>query len=131
MGEHIPSAAQLAATDPANAAVNGVYDRWSECVALLPPTYTRSEQEELLVLAWVLILARGTVQNEDGAFAWGVTGAKDTTPVTQGGVVAEVIGAETEPLTKALEAIRALHRESSSDDDTLVLLNAAPSAEVS
>ncbi|KAF9885568.1 hypothetical protein FE257_012774 [Aspergillus nanangensis] len=121
MGEYIPS--------PADLPLHSTNVDWSDSVALLPPSQSRAEQENLLVLAWVLLLYRGTVQSEEGGFAWGSTSVKDAAPITQGGLVSAVAGTDTDILTNALDAIRTMRQESSDVEESLLLLNAAPTAE--
>ncbi|KAJ5985289.1 hypothetical protein N7522_012485 [Penicillium canescens] len=95
MGEYIePSAASW---------VSDVFQKldgaaWSDCVAVLP----EADQEQVLVLAWVLLLHRGTVQSEDGAFSWERNGK------VQEASIKDVIESEDASLGSALQAIRRL-----------------------
>ncbi|KAL5356154.1 hypothetical protein BJX96DRAFT_171343 [Aspergillus floccosus] len=122
MGEYILAGVTQHVTHPEN---NDVHNEWSEPIALPSLAQSSIEVEELLVLTWVLLLYRGSVQSEDGGFSW----AASNLQTARGGVVSEVIKAGADSLCTVLERIRALRRDQNNDGDAVLLLNAAPSAD--
>lgn len=129
MGEYIPADVTQGVTIPE---VDGLHNEWSEPLALPSSMRSPIEVEELLVLTWVLLLYRGSVQSDDGGFSWATSTLQTTsTAETQGGALSDVIKAETDLLYTALEGIRVLRKTSDSDGGTMFFLNAAPSADVS
>jgi hypothetical protein len=93
---------------------------WSDCVAVLP----EADQEQVLVLAWVLLLHRGTVQSEDGAFSWERNGKVQEAPIK------DVIEPEDASLGSALQAMRRLG-EFSEIGDIISFKNTGTTTEVS
>jgi hypothetical protein len=96
---------------------------WSDCMTL--PTLSDIKHEEIIALAWVLLLFRGTVQNEDGGFSWLKEGS------LQGGSISDVIEGEGSSLRSALEAIRRRGQFDGEFSDTLLFRNASLDNEVS
>ncbi|PGH05896.1 hypothetical protein GX51_02677 [Blastomyces parvus] len=68
-------------------------------------------QLDFLVLAWVLLLCRGSGLSENGEFSWSLQAASidDHSILETGfsGNVNEIVSAESDPITKALNSIRA------------------------
>ncbi|KAG2419937.1 hypothetical protein HFD88_004734 [Aspergillus terreus] len=127
MGEYIPADVTQGVTTPE---ADGLHNEWSEPLALPSSMGSPIEVEELLVLTWVLLLYRGSVQSDDGGFSWATSTLQTiSTAETQGGAVPNVIKAEIDSLYTVLEGIRALRKTSDSDGDTMFFLNAAPSTD--
>ncbi|KAJ5517003.1 hypothetical protein N7527_008563 [Penicillium freii] len=91
---------------------------WSVCMTL--PMLPDMRHEELLALAWVLLLFRGTVHSEDGGFSWVKEGS------LQGGLISDIIEGEGGSLRSALEAIRRRGQFDGEFSDTLLCQNACP-----
>ncbi|KAJ5767063.1 uncharacterized protein N7511_004679 [Penicillium nucicola] len=103
MGEYIePGAASLAPD------VSPEHDDsiWLNCAAVLPET----DKEPILVLAWVLLLHRGTVQSQDAGFSWEKSGK------VQGALIKDVIEGDATTLGSALQVIRTLGDFSEAED---------------
>ncbi|CAI7588210.1 unnamed protein product [Penicillium glandicola] len=113
MGEYIePSATSLV-----NEELQKPHDAgWSDFMTL--PTLPDIKNEELFALAWVLLLFRGTVHNEDGGFSW----MKEGSP--QGCLISDVIEGESSSLRSALDAIRRRGQFDGEFSDTLLFRNA-------
>ncbi|KAJ5382955.1 hypothetical protein N7517_000866 [Penicillium concentricum] len=91
-------------------------DGWSDCMTL--PTLPDIRHDELLALAWILILFRGTVSSEDGGFSC----IKEDS--LQSSLISDVIEGEDSSLRSALEAIRRRGRFEGEFSDTLLCQNA-------
>ncbi|KAL4891454.1 hypothetical protein BDV59DRAFT_203622 [Aspergillus ambiguus] len=130
MGEYVPPDVTQQTTSPN---IDEIANDWSEPISVPESVQNQIDGEELLVLIWVLLLYRGSVQSEDGAFAWSSTHLKGSRePLAQGGVISHVIKTETDTLSQVLCAIRTVRQGTSIDfGDTILLLNAAPSGESS
>lgn len=120
MGEYIEPSSTAWVTEeitkPGDAA-------WSDPITL--PNFTDASHEEVLVLAWTLLLFRDTVHNEDGGFSW--TSGADTL----GSLLADVIESENTPLKEALRNIQNLSRSEKIENDRILLKNASPGKQVS
>ncbi|KAJ5301900.1 hypothetical protein N7508_006763 [Penicillium antarcticum] len=92
--------------------------KWSDCVAVLP----EADQEQVLVLAWVLLLHRGTVQSEDAGFSWEKNGKP------QGAHIKDVIEGDGTLLGSALQVIRGLG-DFSGAGDIISLKNSSATTE--
>ncbi|KAJ5862889.1 hypothetical protein N7455_006957 [Penicillium solitum] len=88
---------------------------WSDCMTL--PILPDIRHEELLALAWVLLLFRGTVHSEDGGFSWVKEGS------LQGYLISDVIEGEGSSLRSALEAIRRRGQFDGEFSDTILCRN--------
>lgn len=117
MGEYIEPSAASWVSDVAQKPDDSA---WSDCVAVLP----EADQEQILVLAWVLLLHRGTVQSEDGAFSWERNGKVQEAPIK------DVIEGEDASLGLALQAIRRLG-EFSEVGDIISFKNTGTTTQVS
>ncbi|KAJ5366479.1 hypothetical protein N7541_000420 [Penicillium brevicompactum] len=96
-------------------------DGWLESVPL--SAVGDGSQNEILVLAWVLLLSRGTVNSDDGAFSWS-TGAE-----SYGCHLASVIGGGETSLREALGIIQSMDHTTKEEPNTLLFSNATPGAE--
>jgi hypothetical protein len=88
-------------------------------VAVLP----EADQQQVLVLAWVLLLHRGTVQSEDAGFSWEVNGK------VHEALIKDVIERDDISLGSALQVIRGL-AEFSDVGDIISLKNAGTTSQV-
>ncbi|CAG8214869.1 unnamed protein product [Penicillium olsonii] len=93
---------------------------WSESVTL--PTVVDATHEEVLVLAWTLVLLRGTVHSEESGFSW-TQGTQ-----TYGCLLADVVPNDSTSLKEVLKKIQDL-RQPERDSNVLVLQNAIPGSE--
>ncbi|KAJ5827283.1 AMP-dependent synthetase/ligase [Penicillium robsamsonii] len=91
-------------------------DGWSDYMAL--PMLPDIRHDELLALAWILILFRGTVNSEDGGFSY----IKKSS--IQSSLISDVIEGEGSSLRSALEAIRRWGQFEGELSDTLLCQNA-------
>ncbi|KAJ5348713.1 uncharacterized protein N7506_001966 [Penicillium brevicompactum] len=94
---------------------------WLESVPL--SAVGDGSQNEILVLAWVLLLSRGTVNSDDGAFSWS-TGTE-----SYGCHLASVIGSGETSLREALGIIQSMNHTTKEEPNTLLFSNATPGAE--
>jgi hypothetical protein len=119
MGEYIEPSAALWVSEELKLHDVG----WSDCMTL--PMLPDIRHEELLALAWVILLFRGTVHSEDGGFSWIKEG------IPQGGLISDVIEGEGDSLRSALEAIRRRGQFDGESSDRLLCRNAWLENEVS
>jgi hypothetical protein len=96
---------------------------WSDCMSL--PTLSDIKHEEIIALAWVLLLFRGTVYSGDGGFSWMKEGS------LQGCAISDVIEGEGSSLRSVLENIRRRGQFDGEFSDTLLFRNASLANEVS
>ncbi|KAJ5494345.1 hypothetical protein N7463_010432 [Penicillium fimorum] len=92
------------------------HDGWSKCMTL--PMLPDIRHDDLLALAWILILFRGTVNSEDGGFSCVKEGR------IQSSLISNVIEGEGSSLKSALEAIRRRGPFEREFSDTLLCQNA-------
>lgn len=97
-------------------------DGWLESVPL--SAVGDGSQNEILVLAWILLLSRGTVNSDDGAFSW------STATESYGCHLASVIGSGATSLREALGIIQSMNHTTKEEPNTLLFSNATPGAEV-
>lgn len=96
---------------------------WSDCMTL--PVLPGIRHDELLALAWALLLFRGTVHSEDGGFSCVKEGS------LQGYLISDMIEGEGSSLRSALEAIRRRGQFDGEFSDTLLCQNACLETKVS
>lgn len=120
MGEYIePSAAKWVSEE-----LNKPHDAgWSDYIAL--PLLPGITHEEILALAWVLLLIRGTVSSEDEGFSWIKDGSSQAFPIS------DIVGEECTFLRSALEAIQERFQVNGECSDTLQFRNACLETKVS
>ncbi|ODH51880.1 hypothetical protein GX48_01889 [Paracoccidioides brasiliensis] len=103
--------------------LNGDADGRVDAISIEQPLFLNRNMEDqldLLVLAWVLLLYRGSGLSEDGEFAWGLTEASNDEfsnfrPKFSGNII-DIISGESDHISKPLESIRA-RRPSISNDE--------------
>lgn len=114
MGEYIEPSATTWVSQETEKPHDGV---WPEHMAVCLPPSTR--HEEVIVLAWTLLLFRGAVNSEDGSFCW------TKGDISQTCLIADLVEGEDSSLRSALEAIRERGQFDEEISDTLVFKNAS------
>ncbi|PGH36459.1 hypothetical protein GX50_00644 [[Emmonsia] crescens] len=126
MNEHLPACegGQVNGHAQLNGFANGVVDEVSTEKSLL---FLNNLEDQLdhLVLAWVLLLYRGSGLNEDGEFSWGLKAVSiDQHSILKIGFssnINDIVSEENDYITRPLEFIRA--RRTTTSSSTLMQLS--------